>query len=126
MLEQACPILPSRDFDVTEAFYATLGFATHYKAAGQYLLMNRDKVELHFFGHPALKPAQNDHGVYVRPLDVDAFSDEVATLGLPASAPAQGFPRFTPAEGKPWGMREAAIWDPDGNLLRVGQEIANG
>jgi hypothetical protein len=27
-------------------------------------------------------------------------------------------------ENKPWGLREFAIVDPDGNLLRIGQIIA--
>ncbi|KMK65628.1 VOC family protein [Puniceibacterium sp. IMCC21224] len=121
MLEQICPILPSRDFDVTEAFYARLGFATRYKQTGQYLLMTHDPVEVHFFAHPAHEAATCDHGAYLRPADVDAFSAEVETLGLPRDGT---FPKFMPAEDKPWGMREAALWDPDGNLLRVGQEIA--
>ncbi|MEL6769398.1 MAG: VOC family protein [Pseudomonadota bacterium] len=120
MLEQICPILPSRDFDVTEAFYARLGFKRWYRDDG-YLLMNRDDVEVHFFHHPDHRPEESDHGAYVRPADVDAVSDAFAKLGLPTDA---GFPRFRPAEDKPWGMREATLWDPDGNLLRIGQEIS--
>ncbi|MEL7184714.1 MAG: VOC family protein [Pseudomonadota bacterium] len=112
--------MPSRDLDVTQAFYARLGFQTWYKE-DNYLLMNRDKVEVHFFPHPTHRPEASDHGAYIRPLDVDAFSSEVAKLGLPSDA---GFPRFAPAEDKPWGMREATLWDPDGNLLRIGQEIS--
>jgi hypothetical protein len=27
-------------------------------------------------------------------------------------------------EDKPWGLREFAILDPDGNLLRIGQAIS--
>ena len=27
-------------------------------------------------------------------------------------------------EDKPWGLREFAILDPDGNLLRIGQVIS--
>ncbi|MEM9013247.1 MAG: VOC family protein [Pseudomonadota bacterium] len=123
MLEQICPILPSSDFDVTEAFYARLGFQTWYKETGQYLLMNRDRVEVHFFHHPTHVPSESDHGAYLRPADIDAFSAEVAALGLPS---ADAFPRFWPAEDKPWGMREAAIWDPDGNLIRAGQELPRG
>lgn len=120
MLQQICPIMPSRDFDVTEAFYAQLGFQTRYKQTGQYLLMNRDAVEVHFFHHPKNDPAICDHGAYLRPTDVNTFSAEIETLGLPRD---NAFPKFAPAEDKPWGMREATLWDPDGNLIRVGQEI---
>ena len=120
MLEQICPILPSRDFDVTEAFYAKLGFETRYRQAGQYLLMNRDKVEVHFFPHPRNDPSTCDHGAYLRPSDVDDISREIEQLGLARDG---GFPRFAPAEDKPWGMREATLFDPDGNLIRIGQEV---
>ncbi len=119
-LERLAPILPSRDIAVTAAFYTRIGFATLFADAG-YLLMTRDGAEVHFFHAPALDPASNDHGAYLRPSDVDAFSDQVAALGLPREA---GFPRCQPAEDKPWGMREAALWDPDGNLIRAGQRIA--
>jgi len=27
-------------------------------------------------------------------------------------------------EDKPWGLREFAVIDPDGNLIRIGQVIA--
>ncbi|WP_299672309.1 VOC family protein [uncultured Roseobacter sp.] len=120
MLEQICPILPSRDFGQTEAFYTRLGFETQYKQANQYMLMTRDKVEIHFFHHSGHRPEQSNHGAYMRPADVDAFSAQIEALGLPRT---EGFPRFWPAEDKPWGMREAVIWDPDGNLIRVGQEL---
>ncbi|MEM9044602.1 MAG: VOC family protein [Pseudomonadota bacterium] len=120
MLEQICPIMPSRNLDTTQAFYAALGFETWYRDDG-YLLMNRDRVEVHFFHHPDHIAAESDHGAYIRPLDVDAFGTEVAALDLATNAGA--FPRFAAPEDKPWGMREAAIWDPDGNLLRVGTVI---
>ncbi|MEM1151479.1 MAG: VOC family protein [Pseudomonadota bacterium] len=122
MLEQVCPILPSRDLTATKDFYESWGFTAWYDD-GNYLLMNRDQVEIHFFRYPDHVPAQSDHGAYVRPKDVDAISDELAQLNLPSD---KGFPRFSAAEDKPWGMREATLWDPDGNLLRIGQEVAHG
>ncbi|WP_299554774.1 VOC family protein [uncultured Tateyamaria sp.] len=122
MLEQVCPIMPSRDLGATEAFYSGWGFATWYKDDG-YLLINRDRVELHFFHNATHRPEDCDHGAYIRPQKVDEVSDLLAGLGLPAMA---GFPRFLPAENKPSGMREATLWDPDGNLLRIGEVITNG
>ncbi|GGX51084.1 bleomycin resistance protein [Tateyamaria omphalii] len=122
MWEQACPILPSRDFSVTETFYKRLDFDTWYKD-NDYLLMNRDKVELHFFSHPKHTPETCDHEVYIRPKSVDVLSDQIEKLDLPR---AGAFPKFLPAEDKPWGMREAALWDPDGTLLRIGEETTDG
>ncbi|MEL7133831.1 MAG: VOC family protein [Pseudomonadota bacterium] len=114
--------MPSRDFDVTQAFYARLGFDTWYKD-DNYLLINRDQVELHFFSKPENVPQTCDHGVYIRPRNVDAFSSAIEKLDLPR---ADAFPKFQPVEDKPWGMREAALWDPDGNLLRIGEVISDG
>ena len=119
MLRQACPIMPSANFDKTEAFYKRLRFETWYKDDG-YLLMNRDDVEIHFFAKPGHTPEQSDHGAYIRPDNVDTFSVEIAGLGLPRDGT---FPKASQAEDKPWGMREATIHDPDGNLLRIGEVI---
>jgi hypothetical protein len=44
-------------------------------------------------------------------------SDDLAIPGLPK----RGIPRMDAIENKPWGMREFAVFDEDGNLLRVGQ-----
>ena len=121
MLEQVCPIMPSRDFAVTTAFYESLGFeAFPYK--DEYLIVNREKIELHFYPAPQHDPASSLHGAYVRPKDVDAISAEWAAKQMPGKDSGV-FPRFDAAEDKPWRMREATLWDPDGNLLRIGQAI---
>ncbi len=122
MLETLSPILPSRDIDATEAFWRRLGFATVYKDSAGYLLMRREAAEVHFWLNPRLDPAGNDAGAYLRPDDIDALDLEWAALGLPAA----GVPRLVRAEDKPWGMRELALVDADGNLIRAGQELALG
>jgi hypothetical protein len=40
-----------------------------------------------------------------------------------AALPSRGIPRMDAIEDKPWGMKEFAIVDPDGNLLRIGQVL---
>jgi hypothetical protein len=42
---------------------------------------------------------------------------------LAASLPLRGIPRMDAIENKSWGMREFAIVDEDGNLLRIGQVL---
>ena len=116
-LERLAPILPCRDVGAAEAFWAPLGFVTVYRDA-DYLLMTRDGAEVHFWRNPALDPAANDAGAYLRPSDIDALDAEWGALGLPD----EGIPRLVRAEDKPWGMRELALVDPDGNLIRAGQE----
>jgi hypothetical protein len=121
MLEKLSPILPARDIAATEGFWKRLGFATIYIDA-EYLLQKREGAEVHFFHHPGLDPATNDHGAYLRPSDIDTLDAEWAALGLPST----GIPRLERAADKPWGMRELALLDLNGNLIRAGQETPLG
>jgi catechol 2,3-dioxygenase-like lactoylglutathione lyase family enzyme len=116
----AIPILPSRSIAVTLDFYRALGFEgdAHDSDAG-YAILRRGTLELHFFHHPALIPAQSDAGCYLRVRDVRAIHADAERLGLPGA----GIPRIDPLSPKPWGLLEFAIVDPDGNLLRIGQVI---
>lgn len=122
MLEKLSPILPSRDIDAAEAFWNRLGFRTVHKDATGYLILKRDGAELHFWLNPQLVPVRNDAGGYLRPNDIDGLDAEWSALDLPTA----GVPRYHRAEDKPWGMRELAVIDPDGNLIRAGQELPLG
>ncbi len=114
--DRTAPILPSRNLAQTAAFWARLGFRTDYLDPAEYLILRRGGAELHFWRNPALEPARNDAGAYMRPEDLDAL----AALCTAANLPAQGIPRYVPPERKPWGMRELALVDLDGNLVRAG------
>lgn len=122
MLEKLSPILPTRDVAAAEAFWQRLGFETDYRDPDSYLLMSRDGAEIHFWLNPALDPARNDAGAYLRPSDIRALHAEWSALGLPG----EGIPRYVALEDKPWGMAELALIDPDGNLIRAGQELPLG
>lgn len=116
--DRAIPILPSRSLPATLAFYDRLGFSGHVHAADDgYAILTRGDVELHFFAHPALRPAESHAGCYIRVADVAEVYRAVAAAALPGA----GIPRMDSLADKPWGMREFAVVDPDGNLLRIGQ-----
>jgi catechol 2,3-dioxygenase-like lactoylglutathione lyase family enzyme len=121
VLEKLSPNLPSRDIDVTEAFWRRLGFSTVSADAG-YLLMKRDGAEVHFWLNRGLVSEANDAGAYRRPSDVDALDAEGGAVGLPAT----GVPRLARVEDKPRGLRALALVDADGDLIRAGQEPARG
>ncbi|MCX7288354.1 MAG: VOC family protein [Rhodobacterales bacterium] len=121
MLEKLSPILPARDMAATESFWQRLGFVTVYLDA-EYLMMKRDGAEVHFFLHPTLDPATCNHGAYLRPARINELDAEWGALGMPAT----GIPRLERAADKPWGMRELALLDLNGNLIRAGQEIPLG
>jgi hypothetical protein len=52
-------------------------------------------------------------------LDVQSIYQAFASGQLPRT----GIPRTEALEEKPWGMREFAVMDVDGNLLRIGEVI---
>lgn len=116
----AIPILPCRSMASTTAFYRRLGFEGGVHAFDQhYAIFTRGTIELHFFLHPELTPAASWAGCYLRVLDVQKLYEAAVASGLPHA----GIPRIDRLEDKPWGLREFAIVDPDGNLIRIGQLI---
>lgn len=117
----AIPILPSRSVSATTAFYQQLGFeGGPHEFDNGYAILRRGAVELHFFTHKELVPAESSAGCYIRVMDVESFYQSC----LPSELRSRGIPRMEALEDKPWGLREFAIVDPDGNLLRIGQIVA--
>lgn len=116
------PVLPMRDASVTSAFYARFGFdeARRFGEPVAYLIVARGWMELHFFSHPGCDPASSVAGAFIRVADVDQFTAGFADLVEPG---AGGAPRYHPPEDKPWGMRQAALVDPDGNLIQFGTPL---
>lgn len=117
--EIAIPILPSRSLNDTLAFYRRLGFDGKIHGSGDYAILRRGAVELHFFTHRELRPAESSAMCYIRVSDAQDLYNAFALAKLPG----KGIPRQDALADKPWGMREFAIVDPDGNLLRVGQTL---
>lgn len=116
----AIPTLPSRSLPATLRFYRALGFSGKLLGVGDsYAILVRGDVELHFFAHPALDPAESHAGCYIRLSDVGAMYKAFQSAALPI----QGIPRMDTLADKPWGMREFAIVDEDGNQLRIGQVL---
>jgi catechol 2,3-dioxygenase-like lactoylglutathione lyase family enzyme len=115
------PILLARDLDETGGFYAALGF-TVARTFEDYLIVDRDGAEIHFVPAADLDPWTSNAMCYVFVDDVDAVLDQWRPVGLPAT----GIPRLTSAEDKEWGLREAAMVDPNGTLVRIGSFIVRG
>lgn len=117
--DRAIPVLPSRCLNDTLTFYRQLGFEGVIHRHGDYAIVTRGTLELHFFTHRHLRPADSSAGCYLRVTDVESLYRAFAPAGLPRS----GIPRQDILEDKPWGMREFAIVDPDGTLIRIGQRL---
>jgi hypothetical protein len=125
-VETAVPILPSRDLEETLAFYERLGFENRGEPpeVWQYLILARGGIELHFFHHPEVDPLTTAAMCYLRVEDADRLHDEWARIGV-ASDPATGS-RLVPPTDTDYGMREFALVDMSGNLLRAGSPVQPG
>ena len=108
------PLLASLDLDETCAFYGKLGFRTA-RVAPDYVIARRDALEIHFWDCDERHIAENT-SCYLRMADAAALYAEYAALDL---APG----RMDEIADMPWGMREFHVWDPHGNLLKIGQDI---
>lgn len=109
-LAQTIPVLASLDIGQTRAFYtAQLGFTVGYED-GDYLIVRRDAMEIHFWRTTEPRFPENT-SCYIRGGQVPA---------LHAEFHARGVPRLSPFAVRPWNMKEFYIHDPHGNLLRFG------
>ena len=119
--EFAVPILPAVDLDATLAFYERLGFENAGAPPSQwdYLIIRRGSVQLHFYADPELDPLTTAFSCYLYTDDADALYGAWKEIGIPAD-PATGSRLQGPPEKRDYGMREFALVDPNGNLVRVG------
>ena len=120
MADYAVPILPSRDLNATLAFYRRLGFENAGAAPDEwdYLILRRRGLQLHFYRDPNVDPLTTDHSCYIYTDSADALCDEWKSIGVPTDATTGS--RLQVPVDTDYGMREFALIDPSGNLVRVG------
>ena len=115
MLTEIHPKLPMRDKAATKQFYQKLGFkmlgTTDYDG---YLMLLKDKIQIHFFEFKELDPLENYGQVYIRTTEIEKLYQ--SALDNKLSMPSAGR-----LETKPWGQKEFSLIDPDHNLLTFGQ-----
>ncbi|WP_324753568.1 bleomycin resistance protein [Roseovarius sp. Pro17] len=110
--------LPSRDFDITEQFYGTLGFQTVYRGE-RWMILARKGMEVEFFPHPDLDASGSWFSACMRLNDIDAVQAEWLDKGIATQGDA--FPRMGAAPIVLGGdaPRMFTLHDPDGSLWRV-------
>ncbi len=120
MDEYAVPILPSRDLEETLRFYERLGFELRGAPIERYryLIIGRNSIELHFFDAPGVDPLTTAAMCYLHVPDADALYREWQRVGVETDA-ATGSRLVAPVDTD-YGMREFALVDRSGNLVRVG------
>lgn len=105
--------LPAIDFGETASFYERLGFEVGFRDEG-WMILSRGPLEIEFFPHPDLKPAESWFSACVRVADVDGLHRAWSAAGLPD----RGIPRLTAPQNEAFGFRMFALVDPNGSLLR--------
>lgn len=117
MLTDIIPKLPMRDRTLTRNYYVDkLGFkyigSDYFE---QYLIVEKDNLQIHFFEFKALNPKENYGQVYIRTKNVDELYQTLLINKVEIHPNGH-------LENKPWQQREFSLLDPDNNLLTFGQD----
>jgi len=116
MLVSIIPKLPMRNKTSIKDFYLNvLGFEERGDY-GNYLMLGKDSIEIHFFEFKDLDPKENYGQVYIRTKDIDALYQILINNKVPIHPNGH-------LEAKPWGQTEFSLLDPDHNLLTFGQSL---
>ncbi|MCF8411516.1 MAG: VOC family protein [Crocinitomicaceae bacterium] len=116
MLIDINPKLPMRDQSLTKEFYIN---RLDFRLLGEYdnyLIIGKDKIEIHFFEYKELNPTENYGQIYIRTNNIDKLYKTLLDNKIIIHPNGH-------LETKPWGQKEFAILDPDNNLLTFGQSI---
>ncbi|ASV30378.1 bleomycin resistance protein [Maribacter cobaltidurans] len=118
MLTEIHPKLPMRDKNKTKNYYINaLGFrnigAVDYP---DYLMLEKDGVQIHFFLFKGLDLKENYGQVYIRCNDIDHFYTSLLEQNVAIHPNGK-------LTVKPWGQKEFSLLDPDNNLLTFGQSL---
>lgn len=116
MLISVNPKLPMRDFQVTKDFYTgQLGFEPFGNHISEdYLMVQKDQVQIHFFIHSSLDVKENYGQIYIRINNIKEYYNCLIKNGVKIHPNG-------PLEKKPWGQMEFSLLDPDNNLLTFGE-----
>jgi DNA-binding MarR family transcriptional regulator len=116
------PIFGVSDLPAALAHYASLGFKTiAYEDGDEYGFANRDGTSLHLavhHDHGDDGPADHVHDgatAYLYVADADELYEEWTRPGIGGQT--------GPVHPTPYGLREGAHIDPDGNLIRFGSPM---
>jgi hypothetical protein len=117
MLTDINPKLPMRNINTTREYYIKLGFEVfgNYQL-NNYLMVQMDSIQIHFFEHKTLNPLENYGQVYIRVKGIDAWYQSL--LDKKVAIHPDGHLAI-----KAWGQREFSLLDPDNNLLTFGETI---
>jgi hypothetical protein len=116
VLKDIIPKLPIRDKILTKEFYLNQLSFELISDYGDYILLKKDEIEIHFFEFKTLNPLENYGQVYIRVMDIDRLYKMLLDNAIAIHPNGH-------LEVKPWRQKEFSLLDPDHNLLTFGQAI---
>jgi len=118
MLTAIHPKLPMRNKSLTRNYYLKkLGFAEFGEQTYDgYLMVEKDKIQIHFFEFKELSPEQNYGQVYIRVQNIEGFYQNLVDNKVEIHPSGH-------LQLKPWGQKEFSLLDPDHNLLTFGESL---
>ncbi len=116
-LLRGIPVMASLNIEKTVRFYKTkLGFDRVGYLDENYAVIGRDEIVVHFWKCDN-KVIPENTSCYVDVENIDILYEELSSFDV--------IHPNGQLEDKPYGLREFAILDEDGNLIKFGQEIEN-
>lgn len=107
----AVPIIPAREIAASASWYRDrLGFEI-FHVEREYGIVGRGETWIHFWGPSGIAPADSMTMLRIGVRGIDELYEhcQAETIVHPNGALAE----------QPWGMREFAVVDHDGNLVTV-------
>ncbi|MCH2165143.1 MAG: hypothetical protein MK098_10890 [Marinovum sp.] len=109
-----------RDLDASDRDYGALGFCMVSRHGDALPILRRDSVENHVIGHgPDWEQEASQNSANFPILNIFSFERDFNAPDLPTF----GHLRYVQPQSTCWGVIEAHVVDPDGNLLISGAPI---
>lgn len=116
MLQSVIPKLPMRNKDFTKSYYVQ---KLQFDIVGEYpdyLMLSKDKIEIHFFLFKDLDPKENYGQVYIRTVNIEDLYQSFIDNGVEIHPNGK-------LRKKVWGPMEFSVLDPDHNLFTFGETL---
>lgn len=114
MLTAIVPKLPMRNQENTLRYYESVGFKRFGDVYEDYLMVERDSLQIHFFKFEDLIPSENYGQIYIRTNAIDTLFQSLIEKKI--AIHPNGYLHI-----KPWGTKEFSLLDPDNNLITFGE-----
>ncbi len=116
MYQQICPKLPMRNKALTKDFYLNKLSFCEISDYGDYLILEKDEIEIHFFEFKDLIAEENYGMVYIRVSEIEILYENLINRNVEIHPNGK-------LEVKPWKQKEFSILDPDYNLITFGENL---